>query len=175
MLPPWSRRQGTQAGCRSNLSATLKIFLSGLCPVQARRCLDAVLKELATAHVERLIIALTIRFPRDYATEAEEGQAWADAFWPLWLNLEGLVKVTLLHLPTREAVKGEDGGWQEGKVKELGVADLELWQLKALTERCKANSVTVPAINHYNIQSCCSVPDDLQVPSSPSPGHLDEL
>lgn len=131
-----------EIGDRKDLAVTLKIFLSGLCPIQARRCLHAVLAELRTERVEKLIVALTLEV-EEGETEEAEAEAWVNSFWPLWLNLCELIK--------------------EGKVVELGVADLELPQLKALTNRAEKEGVPAPAINHYNIQSCCSVPDDLQV------------
>uniref|UniRef100_A0A914WHK2 GCS light chain n=2 Tax=Plectus sambesii TaxID=2011161 RepID=A0A914WHK2_9BILA len=126
---------------RDSLKITLKVFLSRVDFEQVQQCLEATFEQLGTDHVEQLIVAfppIQLDLPAS-ASDAEEAAAWLEKVKGVWKQLETLVA--------------------KNQAFSLGVADLEVEQLKALFEWAED---VKPCIDHYNMDGCCAVPPELQ-------------
>jgi glutamate--cysteine ligase regulatory subunit len=119
---------------RDDLKITLKVFLQTFDFAHIESSVDSALKQLQTENIEQLIIA----FPEpDSNDNSVLDQKWFDQVLSIWKHVEDLLA--------------------SQKVISAGVAEFQLVQLKALYEAAK----TKPALDHFNIDSCCVVPPDL--------------
>lgn len=118
---------------KSDVKTTLKVCLTSFSALDVEDAVRISLDTLQLTNLSQLIVS----FPYDESTDMSDSD-WLQKVLPIWAALENLVDRDVVH--------------------SIGVSDLDVDRLRLLSEEAKEHR---PTIDHYSIDGCCAVPQEL--------------
>ncbi|KAL6741087.1 hypothetical protein Aduo_014377 [Ancylostoma duodenale] len=116
-----------------DVKTSLKVCLTAFSAEDVREAVRVTLETLQLGTLSQLIVS----FPYDESVDLSD-EAWLQKVTPIWEAVEQLVEKDVVHT--------------------TGVSDLDVDRLRLLCDAAKEHP---PTIDHYSIDGCCAVPQEL--------------